>query len=235
MPFTWKKAPGVLYALPAVLALACVLSTSSSAQAAEPSVAFSADGIVQSNSGGFMFPDGTLQETAAGAATTQDLLDAIRHQSVNQGIYDNRISDFTHDRAFVEICFKAGTMKVDEDDADTSTTGGNCDPGDVGWVIERTERTTATWTDAKATCLEMGMRLPEPFEYQLTCDNAAMIGIIDMTDNYEWASNSSIANYLNQNRSFAATLGGGSCNYGSTGAVAGIDGTRTSKAYRCGL
>lgn len=42
----------------------------------------------------------------------------------------------------------------------------------TGYCIEKTERAAAHFEQAKMTCEALGKRLPEPFEWKYTCDNA---------------------------------------------------------------
>jgi len=62
----------------------------------------------------------------------------------------------------------------------------------VGFCIEKNERPAQSWTNAIRTCLSVGKRLPEPFEWQVACDNAATLGLSNMTTGFEWASNFAI-------------------------------------------
>lgn len=224
-------------ALVSVIAAGYLGNQTSSATAA-PSQAFTADGIIHSTDGGFQFPDGTVQVTAAtSAAASEEILATLRRLSVNRGLYDNRIPDLIHSRPTVEICFSAGVLDFDENDTGIGTTGGDCEPGDVGWLIEREERAENNWTQAKATCLMLGMRLPEVFEYQLTCDNAVVIGIIDMQDDFEWVSNTGEVDTeasvdLTE---VSSTVLGPDCNTGGGGAIARPDGFRQAFPFRCAL
>jgi hypothetical protein len=109
--------------------------------------------------------------------------------SPNTGQYANVISRFEPSTAYTEVCFKGGAMMADLHSTGETANGGNCAPGDLGWIIEKYEREADCWYEAKATCLKEGMRLPEPFEYQVSCDNATTFGLSAMTSNYEWASN----------------------------------------------
>lgn len=217
-----------------LLTLAAALTLFATGYAySQGTIAFVGDGIIHSKDGGFMFPDGTVQASAAAGGV--ESLEAIRRLSVNQGRYDNRIPEFTHSAAYVEICFVGGSILVDENDADDPTAGGSCEVGDVGWIIERSERTAMDWTAAKAECLKIGMRLPEVFEYQLTCDNAAMIGIIDMGNNYEWSSNQAIVDFDGHIGPVVVTLGNGTCYAANMGRVASTSVIRDSLNYRCAL
>lgn len=70
--------------------------------------------------------------------------------------------------------------------------------------IEKTERGTETWTNAKATCEGLGRRLCADAEWLLACDNAT--GLIDMANDaaseWEWMAeeNGGVA----QKRGYAA-------------------------------
>ncbi len=183
---------------------------------------------------GIRFPDGSVQTTAspAGAGTT-----------ANAGLYSNTIADFTPPLAYTEICVKAGAVSFDIHAAGESTAGGNCLPGDTGWIIERFERdggATFSWTAARMECLKSGMRIPEPFEWQATCDDNALYEASSMEDNWEWASNSVIALRIDNTSPAVASIlaplmGNGSCNLGGHGTAADRDGTRHSNQLRCAL
>lgn len=157
---------------------------------AQDSTSISSDGVIEARSGGLRFPDGTLQSTAAaGAEETTDALESARGLSASQGLYDNRIPDFAHSLAFVEICFRDGALLVDQNAAGDDTTGGDCSPGDVGWILEQDNRAETDWTSAKATCLQHGMRLPEIWEIHFSCRHQDAIGLLTSVDRNEWTSN----------------------------------------------
>jgi hypothetical protein len=141
--------------------------------------------MVQS-AGGYRFPDGSEQTTAAADIT------AVSALSPNVGLYANRIPDLSHSASFVEVCFRSGAILHDQHIGGGATDGGNCIPGDVGWVIETSERSARTWEIAKAHCLALGMRLPEPFEFKYCCKEAGPLGMNDMTGNWEWAGNTAL-------------------------------------------
>lgn len=130
--------------------------------------------------------------------------------TANQGMYSNQIPNMTPPAAYTEVCFKGGTTQYDAHASSESTAGGNCVPGDTGYVIEKDERTTNNWTLARQTCLQYGMRLPEPFEWKLSCKNAATWSLSNMTGNYEWASNSTFANLNGANYYGVVSLTAGS-------------------------
>lgn len=181
---------------------------------------------------GIRFPDGTVQTTAstAGAGIT-----------ANAGLYSNTIADFTPPFAYTEVCVKAGAVEFDIHAAGEPTAGGNCLPGDTGWIIERFERdggATFLWAAARMECLKSGMRVPEPFEWQFSCDNSAEYAVSDMEDSWEWTSNSIFAvraDSLSPPRAALDSLimGNGSCSHGAHGTTARNDGATTPAQLRC--
>lgn len=112
--------------------------------------------------------------------------------SANTGQYANRIERVRPAVAYTEICFVDGEVDYDEHNANERTNGGDCAPGDLGWIIEQNERSAECWDAAKAECLKAEMRLPEPFEFKFACDSASTFGLADMTGNFEWASNTAL-------------------------------------------
>ena len=109
--------------------------------------------------------------------------------TLNSGMYDNRIPEGSYPYAYTEICFKGGNILNDQHSGGQSTAGGNCLPGDVGFIIEQNDRSEfRVWTIAKENCLRDGMRLPEPFEYQVAAFNSSDFGIT--YGRKEWISNS---------------------------------------------
>lgn len=191
-----------------------------------------ATGEVESQTG-FRFPDGTLQLSAA---------EIGNGSTVHQGIYGNTIADFTPPQAYTEICFKNGGVSSDIHNADEPTAGGSCVPGDIGWIYERFERDAGvdtTWTNARIACLNDGMRLPEPFEWIATCEMAASLAIVDMSDDWEWGSNSvtMIRRSYDSGPDFASLivpiLGNGSCTFATEGNLARNDGDSSTFKYRC--
>ncbi len=183
----------------------------------------SSDSTIEIKFGGLKFPDGTVQTTA----TSQSA-------SANAGLYDNRIPNITPPLPYTEICFRDGSIWADIHAISEATEGGSCAPGDVGWVIERDERGSLSWAEARAECLKDNMRLPEIFEYQLGCMNDTLFGLSSMTDTFEWASNSAFAAYSGADAGIVAfTVGGGGCDFGSTHWVAHWNGGLIRTPYRC--
>lgn len=184
-----------------------------------------ATGELQSATG-VRFPDGTLQTSAAETRTGV---------TANSGMYANVIADFAPPNAYSEACFKTGALAFDIHAVGEPTAGGNCVPGDTGWVIERFERAgTQSWTAARAACLLDGMRLPEPFEWQLACDNEALFALDSMTDDYEWASNSAQPDTNEFVGTIAASVfGQGSCSRATRGTLGNSSGNQTLAVTRC--
>lgn len=185
----------------------------------------SATGEIASDTG-FRYPDGSVQVSAG-----------VGGQGVtaNSGFYSNTIVDFSPPNAFTEVCFKAGSVSFDIHASGESTTGGNCLPGDTGWVLERFERPVDSWTAARAACRLDDMRLPEPFEWQFSCENSGLFALDDMADGWEWASNTSLQ-LLNSNGvpTVVATMAGnGGCKFLSTGLIGDSNGVSIAIEIRC--
>jgi hypothetical protein len=157
--------------------------------------------------------------------------------SPNTGQYANVISRFEPPAAYAEVCFKEGTMMADLHASGESPNGGDCAPGDLGWFIEKYEREAECWHVAKAACLKDGMRLPEPFEYQVSCDNGTAFGLSAMAGNYEWASNTAfpIADSGGRGTGLGATiLGNLGCGNGTWEWVARSDADQCdARPFRC--
>ena len=179
---------------------------------------------------GVRFPDGSLQETASGDSAV------AQSASANAGLYSNKIVDMIPPQPYTEIRFKGGAVLVDIHSGNETTVGGNCVPGDTGWILERLERAdgaTSFWTTARATCLMARMRLPEPFEWQYACDNAALFGVSALTDDWEWASNSVSPQFAGEGYSAVPIFGSGGCARSTFGPLGTSSGLRTSYVYRC--
>lgn len=207
---------------------------------AQQSTSISTADEIESRSGGFKFPDGTVQSTAAvSEELAKEATDSVRRLTVSQGLYDNRIEEFTHARAFAEVCFKNGSILSDQNPGGTSTTGGECVPGDVGWILEADNRLSAEWTDAKDTCLRVGMRLPEIFEFQFSCRNATSLGLNASVSGFEWMMNAPKLTYLGGDISGygpAAMTGKiGSCENFDFGFLGGANVEPSSQPFRCAL
>ena len=157
--------------------------------------------------------------------------------SPNTGQYANVISRLKPPAAYAEVCFKEGSMMADLHASSESPNGGNCAPGDLGWIIEKYEREAECWHEAKATCLKEGMRLPEAFEYHVSCDNGTVLELSAMTGNYEWAANAAfpIADSGGRGSGLGATiLGNLGCGNGTWDWVARSDADQCdSRPFRC--
>lgn len=182
------------------------------------------DGSVQVASGGYEFPDGSLQTTAAVQ---------VIGGSANAGLYDNRIVEMVPPLPFSEICIKNGQVFGDIHVGSESTSGGNCGPGDIGFVIERNQRAAVNWEDARLNCRLASLRLPEPFEFLYSCNNAGTFGLNNMTGDWEWASNGVIPLVGSVAAVVASALGEINCNSGSFGWVATNNEAPSSFTYRC--
>ena len=176
---------------------------------------------------GFRFSDGSLQTTPASSAVVTESTTA------NSGLYSNKIVEFVPPAGYVEICFKAGSILSDFHNISESTAGGNCLPGDIGWVIERDERAASSWTNARVACLMHGMRLPEPMEWQYTCEQSMVFGVNNMTGNWEWASNQSQSEFATEGRTVAAVSGDQGCSYAGFSNLGNNSGLQSERYYRC--
>ncbi len=191
------------------------------------------DGEVESTAGGFRFPDGTVQTTATMGGSSEEQVGSL---SPNAGLYSNRIADLWHPASFVEVCFRDGGIPYDQHFGGGASAGGNCLPGDVGWIIEINERSGLTWEMAKAECLAMGMRLPEVFEFKYSCKNAGLLGLLDMTNGLEWAGNSAdlfLYTIGTQYGTAVPIFGGAGCNNCSAGWVGKNPAADEGFPFRC--
>ena len=160
-------------------------------------------------------------------------VDVLRSQTANSGLYDNRIANFTPPNDYTEVCIVAGAVLNDQNPGGSSPVGGNCDPGNIGWLVEREERSALVWEAARMECLKDSMRLPEPFEWKYGCANAALLGLDSMINDYEWASNFAVHQSDSDNHVGATVFGLGACDVGSWGEVARSDGGEATFTYRC--
>lgn len=78
------------------------------------------------------------------------------------------------------------------------------------------------------------MRLPEPFEFKISCTNAGAFGLNGMTGNDEWVSNESTVDFAGgQTRIMSKVLGSSGCEFGGAGTVAVSFGFETTAPFRC--
>ena len=100
-------------------------------------------------------------------------------------------------------------------------------------MFEKAERTAALWEQAKQTCTQNDMRLPEPYEWKLSCDNAGTWSLTSMTGNWEWASNEALPMYYGGYGVGAAMFGNSGCRYASWGWLGYDNGTESTQTFRC--
>ena len=186
---------------------------------------------------GIRYPDGSLQTTSA-------MPSALLALTANDGLYSNQIVEITPPFDYTEVCFVGGQILIDLHPGGESTVGGatqNCNPGDVGWVIEQNERdsgSTVHWTQARLGCLLDGMRLAEPFEWQVSCDQRVEFDLAGMTQGPEWASNHVGESSLSSDVGFGVavfgeTPNGSGCQFAGVGFLGRVSGTRNQHQYRC--
>ena len=148
--------------------------------------------------------------------------------------YRNTVPDLTPPNPYVEICFKGTEVHVDIHEASESTRKGLCNPGDSGFIIERFKRAKQPWVLALQSCLEFGMRFPDPFEWQLACDHSEKWRIKGMTDSWEWGLSEAIPMIFFEERVISSgVFGNAGCYSGSWHAVGYIKGFQNSHTFRC--
>lgn len=104
--------------------------------------------------------------------------------------------------------------------------------GDVGYVIEKNQRATQHWNQAKSICLQNGMRLPETFELQYVCESGGSWGLTGVGSAWEWSGNSSLIE-PSGNGLGSAVFGGSGCTYAGWGWVGYLSGLEDSDVFRC--
>jgi len=167
-------------------------------------------------------------------AIAQAPLDTLRSLTSDGGMYSNQIVSMTLTTPFAELCWPAGSVETDQHPAGGSTVGGNCNVGDIGWVIEQQQRPESIWDSARYDCQRNNMRLPEPFEFMISCRHATQLGLVDIVGDWEWASNSTFTEMKDGVVGIAAmSMGQDSCMSGAWNWVANKEGFGSSDPYRC--
>ena len=104
----------------------------------------------------------------------------------------------------------------------------------VGYCMEINVRADQYWTDAIRTCLAVGKRLPESFEWQVGCDNAYALGLVGMGSQWEWASNFALPMSTGSGNGVgAAVFGPCGCNCANWARLGDGSGNRNSYWFRC--
>lgn len=104
----------------------------------------------------------------------------------------------------------------------------------LGFCIEEDERTAEAWEDARETCAQAGKRLPEPAEWKYACEDAGTLGLNNMTDDWEHASNFSYLGAVTGYVLIAASMGNGSCIHSNIAYIANYTGGAASSfVFRC--
>lgn len=148
-------------------------------------------------------------DAAAGAGGMPGLgSDMLNNWAVSKGLFTPHANDCGAD-AFVTI---AGT---------------------TGFCIEKDQRTAATWELARMACAGVNKRLPEPWEWKYVCKNPPS-GVVNMTNDWEWASNFALPVY-NGGASgvVAAIFGSGGCAYANWSWVGYYTSSENSNSFRC--
>ncbi len=113
----------------------------------------------------------------------------IRLAAAAIGGYRNVIPRRSFALDFTEVCLVHGGVAFDVHEADDHTEGGNCEPGDPGWVIAREAFAPLDWRSAAQACSDVGMRLPRVIEWQMSCRHAASAELSTIEGTWEWAQN----------------------------------------------
>jgi hypothetical protein len=105
----------------------------------------------------------------------------------------------------------------------------------VGICIDNAERAAVAWTTAIAACASAGKRLPENYEWKISCDSRVALGLTSMINNSEWTSNFPSIYYYSSSTigNAVSTMGAGSCNNGRTSFVNNSNNVSSSHNFRC--
>lgn len=82
-----------------------------------------------------------------------------------------------------------------------------------GFCIDRDDHLNSNWQDAAATCVSEGKRLCSMAEWSGACQNAATLGLQDMTDNHEYVDEYWSMHYSPNGTYYSAfiSVGNGNC------------------------
>ena len=108
--------------------------------------------------------------------------------------------------------------------------------GNLGYCIEKNERAAAVWVTAKQDCAKDGKRLPEPAEWQQACKTNPGGLLTNMTNNWEFATNTPIGlQYTNGIADLEiVVMGLGGCTFHNLSVAArNAGGVEESHEYRC--
>lgn len=98
----------------------------------------------------------------------------------------NKVPNVSIALPYIEVCFGGGAAQSDLHAAGGSTAGGNCLPGDPGFVITQSSLGQMTWPEATVECTSWGMRLPDLTELTAAACNASAIGLVSPAFRYGW-------------------------------------------------
>ncbi|MCY4524711.1 MAG: hypothetical protein OXB84_08235 [Halobacteriovoraceae bacterium] len=154
-------------------------------------------------------------------------------------IYTNEIASVELEFPYTEVCFKSGFVHVDIHNNGGHTRGGHCHAGDIGFIIEKNRRGhNSSWYLALETCLRLGMRLPEPYEWTSACNNHEdwLIQGMKEFNKWEWVSNKSSPMIMHGSRFIGAlAFGDESCDHAVYYPVGHEEGYDREIAFRCAL
>ena len=152
------------------------------------------------------------------------------------GQYHNKIPHMAFPHPYTEICFTGEGVYADvHSAADESSAGGFCVPGDRGFVIEKNQRGRTEWFRAKAKCLSDNMRLPEPFEWQISCRHQQQWSLEFSALEQEWGSGLAHPQVLLNREGVGVPVLGGEkgCDYFGILWAGRVSGFQSYSSYRC--
>jgi hypothetical protein len=129
-----------------------------------------------------------------------------------------------------------GLFTPHSDICDTSETFITVKGSELGFCMENSERSAQEFEAARRVCVDLGKRLPEPVEFKVACNEEVTIGtnLTQVTNNWEWASNSVFYAYSSAfNGINAAVAGNPNCDALSQGIVGNNPSSADSFSFRC--
>jgi hypothetical protein len=129
---------------------------------------------------------------------------------------------------------KEGLFSPHQNNCDSTEIYVSLGGGTAGFCMEKDQRSSTGYTAAKEECASLGKRMAEPEEFIYACNNPPT-GLINMTNDEEWAGNKVIFTYMSSSLHglIAPVMGYGSCAHGSWGVVARSDNYSNTAPYRC--
>lgn len=149
-------------------------------------------------------------------------IDSVNWEMLQNGLFHPHADNCSNSEAFMPL-------------GSGSTSGG------TGICVEKDERSVLNFEDARLDCADEGKRLPEMAEYRRACGLAGSLGLNNMTDDYEWASNFPQVHSEWVSNGYSAAnaywgsiiMGNSSCFQVAFGIVGHTSPSATAYNYRC--